>query len=200
VTGGPRIAGVDLDLSAASELTPTLFALAAFADAPTTLHGIGHIRGHETNRIDALIGNLEALGGSAQELADGIRIVPAPCMAACGARTTITASPQPAPSSACACPASRSTTSRPPRRPCRSFPPCGAGCCPGLRTTEPAGARRAMSWLDLDDDDDELEFDETDIRVRPNPKANRPRTKRRPAHADAVIGRVLGVDRAATPC
>ena len=52
-----------------------------------------------------------------------------------------------------------------------------------------------MSWLDLDDDDDELEFDETDIRVRPNPKANRPRTKRRPAHADAVIGRVLGVDR-----
>lgn len=51
-----------------------------------------------------------------------------------------------------------------------------------------------MSWLDLGDDDD-LEFDEADIRVRPNPKANRPRTKRRPAHADAVIGRVLGVDR-----
>ena len=29
----------------------------------------------------------------------------------------------------------------------------------------------------------------------PNPKANRPRTKRRPAHADAEIARVLGVDR-----
>lgn len=77
VTGGPRIAGVDLDLSAASELTPTLFALAAFADAPTTLHGIGHIRGHETNRIEALIANLEALGGRAEELPDGIRILPA---------------------------------------------------------------------------------------------------------------------------
>jgi len=51
-----------------------------------------------------------------------------------------------------------------------------------------------VSWLDdLDDDDDE--FDEADIRVRPNPKANRPRTKRRPAHADARIARVLGVDR-----
>ncbi|WP_282837042.1 3-phosphoshikimate 1-carboxyvinyltransferase [Microbacterium flavum] len=78
VAGTGRIAGVDLDLSAASELTPTLFALAAFADAPTTLHGIGHIRGHETNRIDALIGNLRALGGQADELADGIRITPAP--------------------------------------------------------------------------------------------------------------------------
>lgn len=50
-----------------------------------------------------------------------------------------------------------------------------------------------MSWLT--DDDDEPEFDETSLRSRPNPKANRPRTKRRPAHADARIARVLGVDR-----
>nr|WP_218844873.1 ribosome small subunit-dependent GTPase A [Microbacterium pseudoresistens] len=50
-----------------------------------------------------------------------------------------------------------------------------------------------------DDDDAELdeldEYDETLIRVRPNPKANRPRTKRRPSHDDAELGRVLGVDR-----
>jgi len=51
-----------------------------------------------------------------------------------------------------------------------------------------------VSWLD-DLDDDEPEFDEADVRVRPNPKANRPRTKRRPAHSDAEIARVLGVDR-----
>lgn len=55
-----------------------------------------------------------------------------------------------------------------------------------------------MSWLD-ESDDDEPEFDETDVRVRPNPKANRPRTKRRPAHADAEIARVLGVDRGRYP-
>ena len=78
VTGTGRIAGVDLDLTAASELTPTLFALAALADGPTTLHGIGHIRGHETDRIDALISNLRALGGEAEELPDGIRIHPRP--------------------------------------------------------------------------------------------------------------------------
>ena len=52
-----------------------------------------------------------------------------------------------------------------------------------------------MSWLDDLDDDDEPEFDEADVRVRPNPKANRPRTKRRPAHSDAETARVLGVDR-----
>nr|WP_205827601.1 ribosome small subunit-dependent GTPase A [Microbacterium excoecariae] len=54
------------------------------------------------------------------------------------------------------------------------------------------GAR--VSWWEADDDEDDV-FDEADVRVRPNPKANRPRTKRRPAHEDAVIGRVLGVDR-----
>lgn len=53
-----------------------------------------------------------------------------------------------------------------------------------------------MSWLGDDEDDSDFdEFDESSIRSRPNPKANRPRTKRRPAHEDAEIGRVLGVDR-----
>ncbi|WP_194765469.1 ribosome small subunit-dependent GTPase A [Microbacterium sp. UFMG61] len=54
-----------------------------------------------------------------------------------------------------------------------------------------------MSWLDDSDDlDDDFEaYDESSFRTRPNPKANRPRTKRRPAHEDAQIGRVLGVDR-----
>lgn len=56
-----------------------------------------------------------------------------------------------------------------------------------------------MSWLPPDDDDaDDAEFgrwDESDARVRPNPKGNKPRTKTRPDHADAILGRVLSVDR-----
>jgi ribosome biogenesis GTPase / thiamine phosphate phosphatase len=54
-----------------------------------------------------------------------------------------------------------------------------------------------MSWLDDTDDDDREfgEWDESDARVRPNPKGNRPRTKTRPEHDDAIIGRVLSVDR-----
>lgn len=55
-----------------------------------------------------------------------------------------------------------------------------------------------MSWLPpVDDDDDEPwgNYDESAVRERPNPKANRPRTKQRPAHDNAVVGRVVTVDR-----
>lgn len=52
-----------------------------------------------------------------------------------------------------------------------------------------------MSWWSDDADDDEPEFDESAVRVRPNRKGNRPRTKTRPEHSDALTGRVLGVDR-----
>mgnify|MGYP001074386066 CR=1 FL=1 len=54
-----------------------------------------------------------------------------------------------------------------------------------------------MSWLPPDEDDDAPygEYADHAVRQRPNPKANRPRTKRRPEHSDAVIGMVTGVDR-----
>ena len=54
-----------------------------------------------------------------------------------------------------------------------------------------------MSWLPPDDEDDVPygEYADRAVRTRPNPKANRPRTKRRPEHADAVVGMVTGVDR-----
>ena len=51
-----------------------------------------------------------------------------------------------------------------------------------------------MSWLgDYEDPYDE--YDESSVRERPNPKANRPRTKQRPEHEDAVTGIVTAVDR-----
>ncbi|GIL36246.1 ribosome small subunit-dependent GTPase A [Phycicoccus sp. DTK01] len=39
------------------------------------------------------------------------------------------------------------------------------------------------------------DYDESDVRIRPNRRGSRPRTKDRPKHEDAVVGRVLGVDR-----
>lgn len=51
-----------------------------------------------------------------------------------------------------------------------------------------------MSWMQEFDDPYE-EYDESSVRERPNPKANRPRSKHRPEHDDAVTGVVTGVDR-----
>lgn len=75
--GGRGIHGVDLDLSEAGELVPNLVALAAFADAPSTFTGIGHIRHHETDRLAALAAEFSGLGGRVTELEDGLRIEPA---------------------------------------------------------------------------------------------------------------------------
>ena len=52
-----------------------------------------------------------------------------------------------------------------------------------------------MSWLPPDEAEAYGEYDEADVRQRPNPKANKPRTKTRPEHKDAIAGRVFGVDR-----
>ncbi|HEY4224379.1 MAG TPA: 3-phosphoshikimate 1-carboxyvinyltransferase [Pseudolysinimonas sp.] len=78
VRGGAALPGVTLDLSEAGELAPTLAALAALASGPSTLTGIGHLRGHETDRLAALREDLERLGGSVAEREDGLAITPAP--------------------------------------------------------------------------------------------------------------------------
>lgn len=39
------------------------------------------------------------------------------------------------------------------------------------------------------------DYDESDVRVRPNRRGSRPRSKDRPAHLDAIPGRVVAVDR-----
>lgn len=78
VTGPAVLAGVDLDLSQASELSPTVAALATLAATPSRLRGIGHIRGHETDRLAALSTEINGLGGDVTETQDGLVINPAP--------------------------------------------------------------------------------------------------------------------------
>lgn len=70
--------GVSLDMSDIGELTPTVAALAALASTPSELTGIAHLRGHETNRLEALATEINKLGGQCEELHDGLRITPAP--------------------------------------------------------------------------------------------------------------------------
>ncbi|PYI68634.1 3-phosphoshikimate 1-carboxyvinyltransferase [Arthrobacter livingstonensis] len=76
VTGGPEILGVDI--SDTSELAPSTAALCALASGPSRLRGIAHLRGHETDRLAALVAEINALGGDAVETDDGLIINPAP--------------------------------------------------------------------------------------------------------------------------
>ncbi|MGH3737754.1 MAG: 3-phosphoshikimate 1-carboxyvinyltransferase [Micromonosporaceae bacterium] len=78
VTGTGTVKGIDADLSAVSELVPTLAALAVLADSPSTLRGIGHMRGHETDRLAALATELGKLGAEVSEAPDGLAITPRP--------------------------------------------------------------------------------------------------------------------------
>ena len=76
--GGRSWRGVDLDLSAGGELAPTFAALAALATTPSRITGIGHLRGHETDRLAALAAEITALGGRVTEEPDGLAFEPAP--------------------------------------------------------------------------------------------------------------------------
>jgi 3-phosphoshikimate 1-carboxyvinyltransferase len=78
VTGDGGVHGVELDLSNEAELTPTIAAVAALADSPSRLHGIGHIRLHETDRVAALAKELGALGCDVVEGPDELVINPRP--------------------------------------------------------------------------------------------------------------------------
>jgi len=78
VTGVGPLHGVDLDLHDVGELTPAVAALCALATTPSQLRGIGHIRGHETDRLSALTRELGGLGADVTEHADGLSFRPAP--------------------------------------------------------------------------------------------------------------------------
>ncbi len=66
-----------MDLHDAGELTPVVAALCALATGPSYLRGIGHIRGHETDRLAALATELRGLGADVTELPDGLELRPA---------------------------------------------------------------------------------------------------------------------------
>jgi len=76
--GGAELPGVDIDLSLGGELAPAIVALAALASTPSRITGIGHLRGHETDRLAALAAEINGLGGAVTELDDGLAIEPRP--------------------------------------------------------------------------------------------------------------------------
>src|SRR5262249_36954413 len=68
LTGTGTIHGITADLGDVPELASVLAALAALADSPSRLTGIGHIRRQETDRLAALATEINGLGGDVAEL------------------------------------------------------------------------------------------------------------------------------------
>ena len=82
VTGTGTIRPLVADLGEVGELTPVLAALCALADGTSRLTGVGHLRGHETDRLQALEEVLTAVGARVEQLPDGLVITPGPHRAA----------------------------------------------------------------------------------------------------------------------
>jgi 3-phosphoshikimate 1-carboxyvinyltransferase len=78
VRGTGVISGIDVDLHEMGELTPVIAAVAAMADSTSHLRDVAHLRGHETDRLAALVAELTALGGDVEETVDGLTINPRP--------------------------------------------------------------------------------------------------------------------------
>lgn len=73
---GGKLRGVDVDLNDISDTVMTLGAVACFAEGPTTIRNVAHIRHKETDRIAALATELRKLGAEVEEREDGLTVNP----------------------------------------------------------------------------------------------------------------------------
>ncbi len=78
VIHGAPLHGITADMNAISDTVPTLAAVACFADSPTTIRNVAHIRHKECDRISALCTELRKLGVEVEEYTDGLNITPRP--------------------------------------------------------------------------------------------------------------------------
>ena len=76
ISGTGKIHGIDIDLHDVGELTPSIAALAALADSPSSLRGIGHLRLHETDRLAALTKEVNGIGGKVSEEESALHFQP----------------------------------------------------------------------------------------------------------------------------
>jgi 3-phosphoshikimate 1-carboxyvinyltransferase len=75
---GRPLHGIDVDMNDISDTVMTLAAVACFAEGPTTIRNVAHIRHKETDRLAALATELRRVGAEIDEFADGLTITPRP--------------------------------------------------------------------------------------------------------------------------
>ena len=70
---GRPLRGISVDMNDISDCVMSLAAVACFADGPTTIRNVAHIRHKETDRLAALATELRRVGAEIEEFADGLR-------------------------------------------------------------------------------------------------------------------------------
>lgn len=79
---GGTLNGIDVDMNAISDTVPTLAVVALFANGPTNISNVEHVRHKETDRISDLSRELVKLGATVDERQDGLTIHPGELRAA----------------------------------------------------------------------------------------------------------------------
>ncbi|WP_027721084.1 3-phosphoshikimate 1-carboxyvinyltransferase [Maridesulfovibrio zosterae] len=73
-----KLHGVEVDMGLCPDLVPTVAVAAAFADSPTTITNVAHLRIKECDRLEASAAEVMRAGGKAEIGEDFITIIPAP--------------------------------------------------------------------------------------------------------------------------
>ncbi|MDD4952045.1 MAG: 3-phosphoshikimate 1-carboxyvinyltransferase [Desulfovibrionaceae bacterium] len=73
-----KLSGQELTMGRCPDLVPTVAVVAAFADGPTTIRNVAHLRIKESDRLEVLAAEIAKTGCRTALLDDGIVIEPAP--------------------------------------------------------------------------------------------------------------------------
>ncbi len=73
-----RLHGIDIDMNSMPDVVPTLAVTALFAQTPTRIRNVAHLRFKESDRLNALATEMTKLGARITLHNDGLEITPAP--------------------------------------------------------------------------------------------------------------------------
>ncbi len=73
-----KLTGINVNMSDCPDLVPTVAVMAAFADSPTTITGVAHLRIKECDRLAAMVSEVARAGAKTKDLDDGLHIIPGP--------------------------------------------------------------------------------------------------------------------------
>ncbi|QDU81465.1 3-phosphoshikimate 1-carboxyvinyltransferase [Polystyrenella longa] len=75
---GKPLQGIDIDMNDISDTAQTLAVVALFAEGPTSIRNVEHMRHKETDRVEAIAVEMQRMGIKVEVYPDGLTIYPGP--------------------------------------------------------------------------------------------------------------------------